>query len=141
MATNTYIALIHKEAGSDYGASFPDLPGCVTAASSIDEVLSMAKEALALHIEDMLENGEEIPVPTPPDKIDRDDALLIAAIDVPDTVKVERVNVTIPAIALTRFDKFAAQLGMTRSGLFVEAVSRWIAQVRERETRRGSGAG
>jgi predicted RNase H-like HicB family nuclease len=141
MATNTYIALIHKEVDSDFGVSFPDLPGCVTAASSIDEVLSMAKEALALHIEDMLENDEEIPVPTPADKIDRDDALLIAAIDVPDTVKVERVNVTIPAIALTRFDKFAAQLGMTRSGLFVEAVTRWIAQVREQETRRGSKAG
>jgi predicted RNase H-like HicB family nuclease len=141
MATNTYIALIHKEVDSDFGVSFPDLPGCVTAASSIDEVLSMAKEALALHIEDMLENDEEIPVPTPADKIDRDDALLIAAIDVPDTVKVERVNVTIPAIALTRFDKFAAQLGMTRSGLFVEAVTRWIVQVREQETRRGSKAG
>jgi predicted RNase H-like HicB family nuclease len=55
MATNTYIALIHKEADSDYGASFPDLPGCVTAGATIDEVLSMAKEALALHIEGMLE--------------------------------------------------------------------------------------
>jgi metal-responsive CopG/Arc/MetJ family transcriptional regulator len=65
---------------------------------------------------------------------------LIAAVDVPDTVKVERVNVTIPAIALGRIDKFALQLGMTRSGLFVEAVSRWIAQVREREIRGGSGA-
>jgi predicted RNase H-like HicB family nuclease len=54
----------------------------VTAASSIDEVLAMAREALALHIEDMLEHGEEIPVPTPPDKIDRDDALLIAGITV-----------------------------------------------------------
>ena len=141
MATNTYIALINKEADSDYGASFPDLPGCVTAASTIDEVLSMAREALALHIEDMLENGEEIPAPTPPDKIDRDDALLIAAIDVPDTAKVERVNVTIPAIALARFDAFAAQLGMTRSGLFVEAVSRWIAQVREQEIRGRSKVG
>jgi predicted RNase H-like HicB family nuclease len=86
MATNTYIALIHKEADSDYGASFPDLPGCVTAASTIDEVLTTAREALALHVEDMLENGEEIPVSTPPDKIDRCDALLIAAIDVPDTI-------------------------------------------------------
>jgi predicted RNase H-like HicB family nuclease len=26
-----YIALIHKDASSDYGVSFPDLPGCVTA--------------------------------------------------------------------------------------------------------------
>jgi predicted RNase H-like HicB family nuclease len=128
MATSTYIALIHKETNSDYGVSFPDLPGCVTAASTLDEALSMAKEALALHVEDMLENGEEIPVPTPADEIDPDDALLVAAIDVPDTMKVERVNVTVPAIALARFDTFAARRGMTRSGLFVEAVYRWITQ-------------
>jgi predicted RNase H-like HicB family nuclease len=130
MATSTYIALIHKEINSDYGVSFPDLPGCVTAASTLDEALSMAKEALALHVEDMLENGEEIPVPTPADKLDRDDALLVAAIDVPDNMKVERVNVTVPAIALTRFDTFASQRGMTRSGLFVEAVYRWMTQER-----------
>lgn len=130
MATSTYIALIHKETNSDYGVSFPDLPGCVTAASTLDEALSMAKEALALHVEDMLENGEEIPVPTPADKIDPDDALLVAAIDVPDNMKVERVNVTVPAIALTRFDTFASQRGMTRSGLFVEAVYRWMTQER-----------
>jgi predicted RNase H-like HicB family nuclease len=86
---STYIALIHKDPDGDYGASFPDLPGCVTAAASLDEVLSMAKEALTLHIEDMLENGEQVPVPSPADEIDREDALLIAAIDVPDRVKVE----------------------------------------------------
>lgn len=126
MATNTYIALIHKDADSDYGASFPDLPGCVSAASSLDEILSEAKEALALHIEGMLEDGEEIPVPTPAQEIDRGDALLLAAIDVPDTLKVERINVTVPAIALTRFDVFATRRGMTRSALFVEAVNRWI---------------
>jgi predicted RNase H-like HicB family nuclease len=84
MATSTYIALIHKEADSDFGASFPDLPGYVTAASSLDEVLSMARKALALHIEDMLENGEELPMPTPAGRVDRGDALLIVAIDIPD---------------------------------------------------------
>jgi predicted RNase H-like HicB family nuclease len=130
MATNTYIALIHKDADSDYGVSFPDLPGCVSAASSLDETLSEAKEALALHIEGMLEEGEEIPVPTPAEAIDRGDALLVAAIEVPDTLKVERVNVTVPALALTRFDAFATRRGMTRSSLFVEAANRWIAQDR-----------
>ena len=32
-----YIALIHKEDASDYGVSFPDLPGCVTAGATLDE--------------------------------------------------------------------------------------------------------
>src|SRR5437763_5271962 len=122
----TYVALIHKDADSDYGVSFPDLPGCVTAGSTIDEAMAMAREALALHIEGLLEDGEEVPSPTPPDAIDRDGAVAIAAIDVPDNTKVERVNITVPALSLQRFDAFAARRGMTRSGLFVEAVHRWI---------------
>jgi predicted RNase H-like HicB family nuclease len=40
----TYIAVIHKDAESDYGISFPDLPGCVTAGSTIDEAMTMARE-------------------------------------------------------------------------------------------------
>jgi hypothetical protein len=39
---------------------------------------------------------------------------LIVAIDIPDTMKVERANVTIPAVALARFDTFAAQFRVTR---------------------------
>ena len=44
-----YIALIHKDTDSDYGVSFPDVPGCVTAGLDLDDARSMAEEALALH--------------------------------------------------------------------------------------------
>jgi predicted RNase H-like HicB family nuclease len=124
----TYVALIHKDPDSDYGVSFPDLPGCVSAGSTLDEAIAMAKEALALHIEGLLDDHENIPAPTAADEIDRDDALLVAAIEVPDNLKVERINLTIPALALQRFDAFAERHSMTRSGLLVEATHRWIAQ-------------
>ena len=124
----TYVALIHKDPDSDYGVSFPDLPGCVSAGSTLDEAIAMAKEALALHIEGLLEDNEVIPVPTAADEIERNDALLVAAIEAPDNLKVERINITIPALALRRFDAFAARRSMTRSGLLVEATQRWIAQ-------------
>lgn len=42
--------------------SFPDLPGCISCGSSIEEAIQMAKEALILYIEDMTE--EPIPKPT-----------------------------------------------------------------------------
>ena len=42
----SYIALIHKDEGSDYGVSFPDFPGCVTAGASLDEARGMAEEAM-----------------------------------------------------------------------------------------------
>ena len=53
-----YIALIHKDAGSDYGVSFPDLPGVISAGRDLDEARSMAAEALALHLEGLAEDGE-----------------------------------------------------------------------------------
>jgi predicted RNase H-like HicB family nuclease len=56
-----YIALIHKEPGSDYGVSFPDFPGCISAGKTLDEARAAAVEALALHIEGMIEDGETIP--------------------------------------------------------------------------------
>lgn len=59
-----YIALIHKDAGSDYGVSFPDFPGCVTAGHSLDEARLFAVEALTLHIDGMIEDGDAIPRPS-----------------------------------------------------------------------------
>ena len=59
-----YIGLIHKEADSDYGVSFPDFPGLITAGNDLDDARAMAEEALALHIEGLAEDGEAIPEPS-----------------------------------------------------------------------------
>lgn len=59
-----YVALIHKEKGSDFGVSFPDFPGCVTAGKSMDEARAMAEAALSLHIDGMLEDNSPIPKPS-----------------------------------------------------------------------------
>ena len=56
-----YIAYLHKDRKSDFGVSFPDFPGCVTAGKTLDEARRMAVEALSLHIEGMMEDGEAIP--------------------------------------------------------------------------------
>jgi predicted RNase H-like HicB family nuclease len=56
-----YIGLIHKEADSDFSVSFPDFPGCVTAGTDLDDVRAMAEEALALHIEGLVQDDEIIP--------------------------------------------------------------------------------
>lgn len=47
----TFIAHIHKDARSDYGVSFPDLPGCISAGVTLDQARAMAAEALTLHLE------------------------------------------------------------------------------------------
>lgn len=66
---HVYIGLLRKDPGSSYGVDFPDFPGCITAAETLEAVSPMAVEALAFHIEAMLEDGDPIPVPSSLDTI------------------------------------------------------------------------
>jgi predicted RNase H-like HicB family nuclease len=49
-----YIALIHKDADSCYGVSFPDIPGVFTAGDTIDEAMEQAAEVLQIAAEDWI---------------------------------------------------------------------------------------
>lgn len=60
----TYIGVIHRDPGSDYGVSFPDFPGCITAGSTIEEAYKASVEALSGHIDAMMSEGYEIPSPS-----------------------------------------------------------------------------
>ena len=63
MNQSDYVVIIEKgETG--YGAYVPDLPGCVAAGDSIEEVRQLIREAIPLHLEMMREQGEKIPAPT-----------------------------------------------------------------------------
>ena len=55
------IAMIHKEAESDFGVSFSDFPGCVTAGRASEEARALAAGALALHVEGVIEDGQPLP--------------------------------------------------------------------------------
>ncbi len=61
-STTPYAVLI--EAGpNSYGAYVPDLPGCVAAAETFDEVVALITEAIPFHLEGMRADGEPIPEP------------------------------------------------------------------------------
>ncbi len=71
MAIVHYPAIIEK--GDDgYGVFFPDLPGCVSFGNTQSEAFINAEEALALHIEGMIEDGLEFPIATRLDDLDCD---------------------------------------------------------------------
>lgn len=55
---------IHKDTDSDYGVTVPDLPGCFSAGSTIDETMLMAREAIELYLDTLIEDGREIPEPS-----------------------------------------------------------------------------
>jgi predicted RNase H-like HicB family nuclease len=69
----SYFGLVHKEPDSDFGVSFPDLPGCISEGATLDEARGMAGEALALHLVGLLDEGEALPPPSPIDAIARPD--------------------------------------------------------------------
>lgn len=57
-----YMVVVEKGPTS-WGAYIPDLPGCVAAGETHDEVLELIHEAIDFHIESLKEEGESLPSP------------------------------------------------------------------------------
>jgi predicted RNase H-like HicB family nuclease len=123
-----FIALIHKEADSDYGVSFPDLPGCITAGTSLDDARAMAAEALALHLEGLIEDGGAPPKPSSleaimADRASRDGVAILVA--TPERApKVVRINISLPEDVLAAVDSYAEANGYNRSGFLAFAAKK-----------------
>ena len=118
-----YIAYLHKDSKSDYGVSFPDFPGCVTAGSTLEEARQMAAEALAFHIAGMREDGETIPEPSTLDGLRNDPALKGAVaflVGVAESEKTVRFNVTARESQLAEIDRRAAEMKLSRSAFLVQ---------------------
>lgn len=58
-----YLVRINKDPESDWGASVPDLPGCVATGKTIDIALRRIEKAIALHLRGMREDGLRPPRP------------------------------------------------------------------------------
>lgn len=55
-----------EQTATGFSAHVPDLPGCVAAASTLEETRNFMRKAIEFHIEGMRLNGDVIPEPTPP---------------------------------------------------------------------------
>ncbi|MGB7284266.1 MAG: type II toxin-antitoxin system HicB family antitoxin [Candidatus Acidiferrum sp.] len=135
-----YIAYLHKDAKSDFGVSFPDFPGCITAGKSLDEARRKAPEALAFHIAGMLEDGEKIPKPSKLDDLTEDPArqnavAFLVTADFPKS-KTVRVNVTARENQIELIDRLARQAGMTRSAYMVQSATTGAANKKRAGSRR-----
>jgi predicted RNase H-like HicB family nuclease len=126
-----YIAIIHKEANTDFGVSFPDFPGCITAGQTIDEAKDFAQEALSLHIQGMLEDGDKLPASSSLEKIMANknfaDTVAYLVVNVPDAKpRTVRVNITVPEMTLKQIDAAAKKRGMSRSSFLVHVAQHAI---------------
>jgi predicted RNase H-like HicB family nuclease len=136
-----HIAYLHKDSKSDFGVSFPDFPGCVTAGKSLDEARRRAPEALAFHIAGMMEDGVKIPKPSKIDDLVADAARLdavafLVTADFPKS-KTVRANITARESQIELIDRLATQAGMTRSAYMVQsATARVVSKKRDGSRRR-----
>lgn len=55
--------VVIEEGSNSFGAYVPDLPGCVAAADSREEVVRLIREAVEFHIEALREDGQPVPAP------------------------------------------------------------------------------
>ena len=60
----TRYAIVIEDAGSNWAAYVPDLPGCIATGETEIEVEQLIGEAIALHLEGMREDGLSIPKPS-----------------------------------------------------------------------------
>src|SRR5659263_132489 len=124
-----YPVVIHKEKGSDYGVSIPDLPGCFSAGRTMQEALESAREAAAAHIEGLRLDGDRVPSPTSIDahQGNPDYAGGVWALVPVNLAKLsgraKRINITLPERALTELDTCAKSLG--RPGRAFCSAPRW----------------
>jgi predicted RNase H-like HicB family nuclease len=58
-----YLVVVEK-GPSSFGAYVPDLPGCIAAGATRDEVLTLIHEAIEFHLKGLKEDGQPIPPPS-----------------------------------------------------------------------------
>ncbi|MFN0192311.1 MAG: type II toxin-antitoxin system HicB family antitoxin [Aestuariivirga sp.] len=125
-----YIGLVHKDSDSAFGVQFPDLPGCFSAADSMDDLVGNASEALSLWAEDTA-----LPAARSIEQIvaDRDIAAELAAgaflISVPfmeNDTRVVSANISLERGVLKAIDAAAKRRKLTRSAFLAQAARREI---------------
>ena len=124
-----YPALVDKDAESDFGVSFPDFPGCVSAGETLEDALIGAQEALSGHVALMVADGDALPRPTSLEKVTAEkEASTVAVTLVPVVLpgRARRVNVTLDEALLEEID----QISDNRSGFLAEAARAELARRR-----------
>lgn len=121
-----YYGIVHKDEDSAYGVTFPDLPGCFSAADDDSQIIANAAEALDLYFDD----AEEVP-PSHINQIaersvEQGGLFVVAVPYVRSTRKSIRATISMDSGLLDALDATAAKRKLTRSAFIAEAVQKEI---------------
>ncbi len=125
-----YPLYVHHAEGSAYGGTFPDFPGCFTAADELADLPGLAQEAVEVFFE-----GEDAEIPNPSgiaqwkDHADYQGGFwLLVEIDLARiNAKPMRINISLPTRLVQRIDRYADEHHMTRSGFLAQAAAKSLA--------------
>ena len=130
--------VIHKDDGSVYGVTVPDIPGCHSWGDTIDDAMRNVREAIYSHVETLLMLNEPVEVKSSkveelagiPDYANGIWAMVNIDLSKLDS-KPERINVSIPRFVLKKIDSYAASRHETRSGFLSRAAMSLISSESE----------
>lgn len=129
-----YPIVLHTDDGTRYGVTVPDLPGCFSAGDTFDEALESVVEAINLHAEGLVEDGQELPLASAIAQHQKNEdyaggvwALVSVDLSRLDG-KAEKINITLPRRLLSRVDDYAKAHGESRSGFLARAAQAVMGQ-------------
>jgi predicted RNase H-like HicB family nuclease len=143
MASRLYRVIVYQSPGDGpkdgWDVVFPDFPGCITQGDSPEEAIENAKEALGLHIEGMVAEGQELPassrinarVPDWALETDMLPSAVHAFLSMEEPGESMRINITMDKALVDRLDAAASREGTTRSGYLAQAVREKLQRSRE----------
>ena len=119
---------IHKEDGSVFGVTVPDIPGCHSWGDTIEDSMENVKEAIQGHVETLLELGEKFEIHASKMEELANNAeysgAIWAVVDIDEMMldpTPERVNISIPRFLLRKIDAYTQDHHDTRSGFLSRA--------------------
>lgn len=129
-----YPAVFEETSDSGYSVFFPDVSGCISAGENLEKAINMAKEALSLHLSEMINDGESVPEINLNNAKEEAEGCLLMMIE-PNPAIISRrtkehavrVNITIPQMLLERADRYAKAANINRSRLIAEALEHQIS--------------
>ncbi len=129
-----YPIFLHKDSNeTQYGIIVPDLPGCFSTGSTIEDAIENAHEAISCHLEGLLLDNDPIPSKYPieyhlQDAEFKDCVLALVDIDMSKiSGKAKRINITLPERFLNQIDEYAKQHGGNRSAFLADAAMSFMA--------------
>lgn len=127
-----YYVAIYPDENNCYMVTFPDFPEMAADfGENFEDCVISGKNFLNDVIFEMIENGETLPEPTPPEKIKEklksiDDLLCIVPITVYPPAKTERINITAAGDLLAEITDYAKEHKLSRSELMVDVTLQYI---------------